>query len=137
MSEKNDIENEKSKLASYITTKITLLLDILKKEKPEKEFTITVYEPNMYWCVNWKSTKRWKTDRYLREYFQFRIWTENQKYAFVGEHRVIDLFEHLSDHYFLYKEKTLDELLSMSDEIIQKMKEAVLEAVDKEFDPSF
>lgn len=137
MKNKKDIENKKIKLISSITNQMKLLIDDLQKEKPEKAFTIRIYEENMYWCVNWKSTKLWKTDQYLKEYFQVHIWNDNEKYSLLGEHRVEDIFEHLSESYFRYKEKTIDDLISVTDDIIKKTKKGVLEAVDNEFDPSF
>jgi hypothetical protein len=129
----NDLIN----FTSNITNEITLLVDDLRKEKPEKEFIIRVNEANMYWCINWKSTKYWKTYKCLKEYFQVQIWSDNEKYSLIGEHRVEDVFEHLSEEHFLYQEKTMKGLLSITDEIIQKTKEGILEGVDKEFDPSF
>jgi hypothetical protein len=131
------MQNEKTKLTSNITNEITLLVNDLRKEKPEKDFTLKVYEANMYWCVNWKSTKHWKADKYFKEYFQVQVWIDNKKYSLLGEHRVEDVFEHLSEEHFFYKEKTIKELLSITDEIIQKTKEAVLEAVDKELDSTY
>ena len=137
MKNKKDIENKKTKLISSITNQIKILIDDLQKEKPDKAFTIRIYEENMYWRVNWKSTKLWKTDRYLKEYFQVHIWNNNEKYSLMGEHRVEDIFEHLSEPYFRYKDKTIDDLMSVIDDIIKKTKKGVLEAVDSEFDPSF
>jgi DNA anti-recombination protein RmuC len=66
-----------------------------------------------------------------------QIWNDKEKYSIRGEHRVEDIFEHLSDQYFSYKDMTIEDLTSMTDEIIKKTQAAVLEAVDKEFDSSF
>ncbi|MEO9571263.1 MAG: hypothetical protein ABJH82_13680 [Polaribacter sp.] len=122
------MQNEKNKLILNITNGFVLLIDELKKEKPEKEFDIHFYEPNLYWSINWK------TDKYLKEYFQINLYNDNQKYSLLAEHRVIGIFEHLSDEYFLYKENTLEELSSITDEMFHKTKGAILEAIDKEFD---
>tara|TARA_R110002126_G_scaffold281512_2_gene429337 strand:+ start:5368 stop:5673 length:306 start_codon:yes stop_codon:yes gene_type:complete len=101
------------------------LVDDLRKEKPEKEFVIHVNEVNMYWCVNWK------TDKYLKEYFEVQIWSDNEKYSLMGEHRVEDVFEHLSEEHFLYQKKTMKDLLSITEEIIRKTKDCVIEALNK------
>ncbi|KYG71544.1 hypothetical protein [Roseivirga echinicomitans] len=137
MKTKKDIENERTKLISGITNQLTLLIDDVQKQKPEKAFTIRVYEENMYWCVNWESTKLWKTDQFLKEYFQVQIWKIGEKYSLEGEHRVEDIFEHLSDQYFLYEGMTMQDLILMTDEIVEKTRAGVLEAVDKEIDSSY
>lgn len=124
-------------LTSKITDEITLFVDDLRIKKPEKEFTIRVAEVNLYWCVNWKSTKYWKTDKHLKEYFQVQIWNINEKYSILGEHRVEDVFEHLSEEHFSYDDLTINGLLLISDEIIQKIKEGVLDSLNSEFDPSY
>lgn len=117
---------DRLKLITIITDKIMVLVDSLQKEKSGKEFTLTVYEANMYWCINWKSTKTWKTDHYLKDSFQVNIYKINQNYFFMGEHRVEDLFEHLSKTYFLYEEKSIKSLESITDAIIEKITEGVL-----------
>ena len=122
------MQNEKNKIVLNITNNFVILVNELKKEKPEKEFDFNFYEPNMYWCINWK------TDKYLKEYFQINMYNDNQKFSLLGEHRAIGIFEHLSDEYFSYKEKTLEEISSIANEIIHKTKSAILEAIDKEFD---
>lgn len=119
---------EKNKLILDITNGFVLLVDELKKEKPEKEFDFNFYEPNMYWSINWK------TDKYLKEYFQINLYIDNEKFSLLGEHRFVGIFQHLSDEYFFYKEKTLEELSSITDEIIHKTKGAILEGVYKKFD---
>ena len=122
------MQNEKNKVVLNFTNNFVILVNELKKEKPEKEFDFNFYEPNMYWSINWK------TDKYLKEYFQINLYNDNEKFSVLGEHRVIGIFEHLSDEYFFYKEKTLEELSSFTDEIIHKTKSAILEGIDKEFD---
>ncbi|MFD1292591.1 hypothetical protein ACFQ5N_01975 [Lutibacter holmesii] len=120
-----------------MTNNIKKMVSGLQKENPTKEFSIRIYEENMYWCVNWKSSKHWKTDKLLKEYFQIQVYNDNGKYSLLGEHRIEDIFEQLSEEYFLYKEKTMKTLTLLTNEIIQKTKLAVLEAVDKEFDADF
>ena len=137
MESKKEFGKDELKFIAAFTKKMTVMITVLQKEKPEKEFTLTVYEPNMYWCVNWKSTKRWKTEHYLKEFFQVRMYAEEEKYSILGEHMVKDVFEHLSDTHFPIKNKTVKELFEMTNAMVQKTKEAVLEALDKEFDPSF
>jgi hypothetical protein len=73
------MQKEKRKFISNITNEITLWVDDLQKEKPEKEFSMNVNAENMYWCVNWK------TEKYLKEYFQVNVWIENKKYSLLGE----------------------------------------------------
>ncbi len=137
MGTKKEDGKDELKFITAITKKMIVMIADLQKEKPKKEFTLTVYEPNMYWCVNWKSTKRWKTEHFLKEFFQVRVYEEDEKYSILGEHMVKDVFEHLSDTHFLIKNKTVKELFEMTKGMVQKTKEAVLEALDKEFDPSF
>lgn len=137
MATKKELGKDGLKLIAAFTKKMTVMVAELQKEKPEKEFTLTVYEPNMYWGVNWKSTKRWKTERFLKEFFQVRIYVDYEKYSILGEHMAEDVFEHLCDNHSLAKKKTIKELLEMTDAIVQKTKEAILAAVDLEFDPSF
>lgn len=122
---------------SQITNGIQLIVENLNKEKSDKNFTIKVNESNLYWCINWNSCKKWKTDALLKEYFQVQIWSENDKYSVLGEHRIEDLFEHLSDEYFHYEKITLLNLNSIIDEILLKIKNGVYEAIDKEFDSDF
>ena len=121
------MQNEKNKLVINITNCFVLLVNELIKEKPEKKFIFDTYEPNMYWSVNWK------TDRFLKEFFQINLYKENEKFSLIGEHRVDGVLENLSEEYFWYKEKTIKELSSITDEIIYKTKNAILEAIDKEF----
>ncbi len=137
METKNELGNDGLKLIAAITQKMTAMVAELQKEKPEKEFSLTVYEPNMYWCVNWKSTKRWKTEHFLKEFFQVRMYADDENYSVKGEHMAEDVFEHLCDNHPLVKKKTVKELFEMTDAIVQQTKEAVLEALDKEFDPSY
>lgn len=124
-------------LVSAISNKMGKIVENLQKKSPEKEFSLTTYEPNNYWCVNWKSTKLWKTDRSLKESFQLRMYLNNEKNSITGYHRIEDIFDQLEDTHFLYKEKTLDEIFEMLDFIIKQTKEAILKSVIQEFDPNY
>jgi|GEM_PF-6166310 len=137
MGTKKELGADELKLIATITKKMTVMVTELQKEKPEKEFALTVYEPNMYWCVNWKSTKRWKSEHFLKEFFQVRIYADDELFSVLGEHMAKDIFEQLCDIHPLVKKKTIKELLEMSDVIVEKTKAAILGAIDLEFDPSY
>ena len=124
-------------LIAAITQKMTAMVAELQKEKPEKEFSLTVFEPNMYWCVNWKSTKRWKTERFLKEFFQVRMYADDELYSIIGEHMAKDIFEQICDIHPLVRKKTIKELFEMADAIVQQTKHAVLAAVVLKFDSNF
>ncbi|TMM29453.1 hypothetical protein FDT66_10030 [Polaribacter aestuariivivens] len=128
---------EKEKLASKLTNEFTFMVNDLQKEKPEKKVTLNVHEENLYWCINWDSSKIWKTEKYLKEYFQVQIWNIDENYFLMGEHRVEDIFEQLSETYIMYENKTIKYFNSNIDEIIEKTKEGILEAIDKNFESDY
>lgn len=124
-------------LVTSITHKIKAIVGDLQKENPEKEFSLIVYEPNMYWCFNWKSTKLWKTDQFLKESFQLRMNRDNEKISVTGYHRIEDVFEQLEDTYFRYEEKTITKIFEIIDLIITQTEEAISKAVNQEFDSDY
>ena len=124
-------------LVTSITHKMKAIVGDLQKENPEKEFSLTVYEPNMYWCFNWKSTKLWKTDRFLKESFQLRMYRDNEKISVTGYHRIEDIFEQLEDTHFRYEEKTITEIFEIIDLIVTQTEEAISKAVNQEFDSDY
>lgn len=131
------LEADKAKFISTLTNKMEAVLTELQHLKPEKEFTLTTYEPNGYWSFHWKSTKLWKTEHYLKEWFSIRLYGDTDAFSLSGSHGIKDVFEQLEDRYFLYEEKTIEEFFKIVDEIEKQTKEAVLKAVDQQFDPSF
>ncbi|WP_299002408.1 hypothetical protein [uncultured Tenacibaculum sp.] len=130
-------EFEKAKLISAITNKMEAVLTELQHLNPEKEFTLKTYEPNGYWSFHWKSTKIWKTEHYLKEWFSVSLYGDIDAVSLSGSHEIKDIFEQLEDRYFLYKEKTTDTLFRMLNTIEKQIKESVLKAIDQQFDPSF
>ena len=130
-------EVDKAKLISAITDKMETILAELQHLKPEKEFTLTTYEPNAYWSIHWKSTKLWKTEHYLKEWFSVSLYQVKEAFSLGGEHHIKDVFEELGDRHFLYEEKTIETLFKMVDSIEKQTKEAVLKSVEQEFDSSF
>ncbi|WP_435416642.1 hypothetical protein [Polaribacter aestuariivivens] len=130
-------EFEKEKLASKLTNEFTFMVNNLQKEKPEKTVTLNVHEENLYWCINWDSSKTWKTEKYLKECFQIQIWNIDENYFLMGEHRIEDIFEQLSETYIMYENKTIKYFNSNIDKIIEKTKEGILEAIDKDFDSDY
>lgn len=130
-------EIDKAKLISALTNKMKAVLAELQNTNPEKEFTLTVYEPNGYWSFHWKSTKLWKTEHYLKEWFSISLYQVKACFSLNGSHEIKDIFEQLGDRHFLYEEKTIEALFKIVDTIEKQTKEAVLKAVDQEFDPGF
>ncbi|MGY5353827.1 hypothetical protein [Wenyingzhuangia sp. IMCC45467] len=130
-------EFEKAKLISAITNKMEVVLADLQYLKPEKEFTLKTHEPNGYWSFYWKSTKLWKTEYYLKEWFTVSLYGNIDTLSLSGSHGIKDIFEQLEDRYFLYKEKTPEMLFKMINTVEKQTKEAVLKAVDQQFDPSY
>jgi len=130
-------EFEKAKLISNITNRMEAVLAELQHLKPEKEFTLKTYEPNGYWSFHWKSTKLWKTEHYLKEWFTVSLDGNIDVFSLSGSHSIKDIFEQLEDRHFLYKEKTTETLHKMINTIEKRTKEAVLKAIDQQFDPSF
>ncbi len=128
---------DKAKLISSITNKMEAVLAELQQLKPEKEFILKTYEPNGYWSFHWKSTKLWKTEHYLKEWFTVSLYGNRDAFSLSGSHSIKDIFEQLEDRHFLYKEKTIETLHKMINTIEKQTKEAVLKAIDQQFDPSF
>ncbi|MDY0781086.1 hypothetical protein [Tenacibaculum sp. IB213877] len=131
------LEIDKAKLISSITNKMEAVLTELQHLKPEKEFTLTTHEPNGYWSFHWKSTKLWKTEHYLKEWFTVSLYGNIDTFSLSGHHGIKDIFEQLEDRHFLYKKKTTEMLFKMVNTIKKQTKEAVLKAIDQQFDPSF
>lgn len=128
---------DKAKLISAITNKMEAILAELQQLKPEKEFTLKTHEPNGYWSFHWKSTKLWKTEHYLKEWFTISLYGNSDAFSLSGSHNIKDIFEQLEDGHFLYKEKTIETLFKMLDAIEKQTKSSVLKAVEQQFDPSF
>ena len=128
---------DKSKLISAITDKMEVVLAELQSLKPEKEFILKAYEPNGYWSFYWKSTKLWKTEHYLKEWFTVNLYGDIGAISLSGSHSIKDIFEQLEDRHFLYKEKKIDEISKIINTIAKQTKEAVLKSLDQKFDPSF
>ncbi|WP_335975544.1 hypothetical protein [Gaetbulibacter jejuensis] len=128
---------DKTKLISSITNKMEAVLADLQQLKPEKEFTLKTHEPNGYWSFHWKSTKLWKTEHYLKEWFTVSLYGNSDAFSLSGSHSIKDVFEQLEEGHFLYKGKTIETLFKMLDTIEKETKDAVLKAIDQQFDPSF
>lgn len=122
------MQDQKNILVSNMSKELKSLVDQLNKIKPDKNFYLTIYEPNMFWKINWK------TDRYLEECFRVHIYADDAKYSLIAEHGVKDFFEHINDRNFNFKEKTLEEFYLITNEIVQKIKKAVLVSIDKDLD---
>jgi len=134
---KTSSEFEKAKLISVITNKMEAVLVELQHLKPEKEFTLKTFEPNGNWSFHWKSIKLWKTEHYLKEWFTVSLYGNINAFSLSGSHSIKDIFEQLEDRHFLYKEKTTEMLFKMIDTIEKQTKDAVLKAIDQQFDSSF
>lgn len=80
-------KKELDKLTSNLTELLELILAELQQEIPEKEFTLTTIKANLYWSVQWKSTKLWKSERYLKESFQLKMYLITKNGHFSGYHR--------------------------------------------------
>jgi hypothetical protein len=128
---------DKTKLISAITNKMEAVLVELQHLKPEKEFTLKTHEPNGYWSFHWKSNKLWKTEHYLKEWFTVSLYGNSDAFSLSGSHSIKDVFEQLEEGHFLYKGKTIKTLFKMLDTIEKETKDAVLKAIDQQFDPSF
>lgn len=128
---------DKTKLISAITNKMEAVLVELQQLKPEKEFTLKTHELNGYWSFHWKSTKLWKTEHYLKEWFTVSLYGNSDVFSLSGSHNIKDIFEQLEDGHFLYKNKTIETLFKMLDTIEKQTRGAVLKAIDQQFDPSF
>ncbi|MGG5487313.1 hypothetical protein [Gaetbulibacter sp. PBL-D1] len=128
---------DKAKLISSITNKMEAVLAELQHLKPEKKFTLKTHEPNGYWSFHWKSTKIWKTEHYLKEWFTVSLYGNRDAFSLSGSHSIKDVFEQLEEGHFLYKEKTIETLHKMINTIEKQTKEAVLKAIDQQFDPGF
>lgn len=128
---------DKTKLISLITNKMEAILSELQQLKPEKEFTLKTHELNGYWSFHWKSTKLWKTEHYLKEWFTISLYGNSDAFSLSGSHNIKDIFEQLEDGHFLYKEKTIETFFKMLDAIEKQTKSSVLKAIDQQFDPSF
>lgn len=126
-------EVDKTKLISAITNKMEAVLAELQHLKPEKEFTLKTHESNGYWSFHWKSTKLWKTEHHLKEWFTVSLYGNIDSLSLSGSHGIKDIFEQLEDRHFLYKEKAIEELFKIVDTLTKKTKEVVLNAVDQEF----
>lgn len=125
------------KLSALLTNHLTVTVKDLQKNYPEKDFSLIVYEPNLYWCINWKSTKLWKTDKFLKESFVLRMFQNNEKCSLEGYHRIEDIFEQLEDTHFRYEEKTVLQIVDQINFILSQTKDAVIKSVNQEFDPNF
>lgn len=130
-------KKELDKLTSNLTELLELILAELQQEIPEKEFTLTTIKANLYWSVQWKSTKLWKSERYLKESFQLKMYPDNEKWSLRGYHRVEDFFEQLEDTHFLHKEKSLRDFLTISNALREQIKYAIIKSVHQEFDPNY
>lgn len=128
---------DKAKLISTITSKMKAVLAELQNLNPEKEFTLTTYEPNAYWSFHWKSTKLWKTEHNLKECFSISLYQVKECFSLNGSHCIKDIFEQLEDRHFLYEEKTIEALFKMVETIKMQTKEAILKAIDQKFDSSY
>ena len=128
---------DKAKLISAITNKMEAILAELQKLKPEKEFTLKTHEPNGYWSFHWKSTKLWKTEHYLKEWFTISLYGNSDAFSLSGSHNIKDIFEQLEDRHFLYKEKTIQTFFKMLNTLEDQTKVSVLKAIEQQFDPSF
>ncbi|HLT52684.1 MAG TPA: hypothetical protein VKZ97_02275 [Flavobacteriaceae bacterium] len=126
-----------SPFITAITDQLETLVTQLQIEKPEKEFKLALNAANMYWAIHWKSTKLWKTERPLKEYFCLTVYPDSTALSIMGYHRAEDIFEQLEDTHFLYKEKTPEALFELVNEIATQTKNAILAAVDQEFDPNY
>lgn len=132
-----EINGKYLELLSIFNTKLERIVSELQVQIPEKNFSLSFYEPNAYWTIYWLSTKTWKTDFYLKEWFTFRIYEYENTLSLEGNHNVKDLFEQLSDQYFLFNEKSIEDLSIIINNIDNHIKEAILRAVHQEFDPTF
>ena len=128
---------DKAKLISAITNKMEAVLVELQHLKPEKEFTLKTHEPNGYWSFHWNSTKLWKTEHHLKEWFTVSLYGNSDAFSLSGSHSIKDIFEQLEDRHFLYKEKTTEMLIKMIDAIEKQAKEAILKSVEQGFDSSY
>jgi len=128
---------DKTKLISSITNKMEAVLAELQQLKPEKEFTLKTHESNGYWSFHWKSTKLWKTEHYLKEWFTVSLYGNSDAFSLSGSHSIKDVFEQLEEGHFLYKGKTIETLFKMLDTIEKQTRDAVLKAIDQQFDSSF
>lgn len=126
-----------SPFITALTDQLETLVTQLQIEKPEKEFTLVLNASNRYWAIHWKSTKLWKTERPLKEHFCLTVYPDNTAFSLMGYHRAEDIFEQLEETHFLYKEKPPETLFEMVNELATQTKNAILAAVDQEFDPSY
>jgi len=128
---------DKAKLISAITNKMEAVITELQQLKPEKEFTLKTHESNGYWSFHWKSTKLWKTEHYLKEWFTISLYGNSDAFSLSGSHNIKDIFEQLEDRHFLYKEKTIQTFFKMLNTLEDQTKVSVLKAIEQQFDPSF
>ncbi|WP_299063488.1 hypothetical protein [uncultured Polaribacter sp.] len=120
------MRNQKNILVSKLSTEFNKLILQLNKINPDKNFQLTIHEPNLFWAINWK------TDRYLEECFCVRLYADNAKHSLIAEHQVKDVFEHINDEYFNYKEKSLEDFALITKEILQKTEIAIIESLNKD-----
>lgn len=66
--------------------------------------------------------------------FCVRLFADNTKHSLIAEHQVKDVFDHINNPYFNFKEKTLEEFTLIIKEIIQKTEQAIVESLDKNLD---
>lgn len=122
------MNDKKNILASNLSTEFKKLVLQLNKSNTNKDFQLKIHEPKLFWSINWK------TDRYLEECFCVRLFADNTKHSLIAEHQVKDVFDHINDPYFNFKEKTLEEFTLIIKEIIQKTEQAIVESLDKDLD---
>ena len=134
---KTTLNVDKAKLLLTLTNTMEAVLKELQHLKPEKEFTLTTYEPNAYWSFHWKSTKLWKTEHNLKECFSISLYQVKECFSLNGSHCIKDIFEQLEDRHFFYEEKTIEALFKMVETIKMQTKEAILKAIDQKFDSSY
>jgi len=88
-------------------------------------FSADLYETQMLWVVNWRSTK------YLKEYCELEIWEVNDKYSLMISYSAEDALEILREDFCHFEDKTPQELCALSDEILHQFRKGVKEASNK------
>ncbi|MAZ26543.1 MAG: hypothetical protein CL868_05625 [Cytophagaceae bacterium] len=114
--------------ATTFSQALTAFIGELQDDRPGKEFSLHIEEENLYWCIKWKSQK------FLDEYFQLQIWPMDAVYHVMGERRAIDLMDEYGEEYFYREDLTVEALVNLQEELILDFKKGVLEAVDTPLD---
>lgn len=133
----NNSNSNIDQLILALTKSMQTILLTLQERMPEKEFTLRSNEANAYWAFHWNSTKLFKTEHPVKEWFSVTLYPQQTGFSLDGTHEIKDVFEQLGETHFKYEEPSILEIYQKLDKAEKQIQKAVIQAVDQKFDPSY